>query len=66
MNLPVLFTAGRYDEATPQTVEYYQSLISGARLEIFEESAHMTMLDQPVEYVDIVRKFLRDVEDSSS
>ena len=64
LNLPVLFTTGRYDEATPQTVEYYQSLVPGARLEILEESAHMTMLDQPGEYVDVVRRFLRDVEDA--
>jgi proline iminopeptidase len=25
LNLPVLFTAGRYDEATPSSVEYYRS-----------------------------------------
>ena len=65
LNLPVLFTTGRYDEATPQTVEYYQSLVPGARFEILEESAHMTMLDQPAEYVEVVRRFLRGVEGAS-
>jgi proline iminopeptidase len=62
LHLPVLFTTGRYDEATPQTVEYYRSLVPGARLEILEQSAHMTMLDQSAEYVEIVRRFLHDVE----
>src|SRR5262249_60279007 len=55
LNLPVLFTAGRYDEATPSTTAYYQSLIPGAKLRIFENSAHVTMQDEPAAYVRAVR-----------
>ena len=62
LNLPVLLTAGRYDEATPSTTEYYRSLIPGAELKIFEESAHLTMQDEPDAYVQAIREFLRDVE----
>jgi len=62
LNLPVLFTAGRYDEATPSTVEYYRSLVPGARLQIFEHSAHLTMQDEPDAYVQTIREFLREVE----
>jgi proline iminopeptidase len=62
LNLPVLFTAGRYDEATPSTTAYYQSLIPGAKLKIFENSAHLTMQDEPDAYVQAVRDFLREVE----
>ena len=62
LNLPVLFTAGRYDEATPSTTAYYQSLIPGAKLRIFENSAHVTMQDEPEAYVRAVRDFLREVE----
>jgi proline iminopeptidase len=62
LNLPVLFTAGRYDEATPSTTAYYQSLIPGAKLKIFENSAHLTMQDQPDAYIQAVRDFLREVE----
>ncbi len=62
LTLPVLFTAGRYDEATPATVTYFQSLVPGAELAILEGSAHLTMQDEPEEYVSVVRAFLRRVE----
>jgi proline iminopeptidase len=62
ITIPTLFTTGRYDEARPETVKYYQSLIPGAALAIFENSAHLTMQDEPEENVWIVREFLRSVE----
>jgi proline iminopeptidase len=60
--LPTLFTTGRYDEARPATVAYYQGLVPGAELAILEQSAHLTMQDEPDESVRIVREFLRRVE----
>lgn len=62
LTLPVLFTAGRYDEATPATTEYYRGLVPGARLKILEKSAHLTMQDEPDVYVQVVREFLNEVE----
>lgn len=62
LRLPVLFTAGRYDEATPAATEHYRSLIPGARIRIFENSAHMTMLDEADAYVGAIREFLREVD----
>lgn len=62
LDLPVLFTAGRYDEATPESVSHYHSLVPGSKAVIFENSAHMTMLDEPEAYADAVRQFLNDVE----
>jgi proline iminopeptidase len=62
VNVPVLFTTGRYDEATPSTVEYYRSLVPGARLKIFEQSGHLTMHDEPETYVQAIREFFREVE----
>ena len=38
LSVPVLFTTGRYDEATPATVAYYQSKVPGAELAILEEA----------------------------
>jgi proline iminopeptidase len=61
LRLPVLLTAGRYDETTPDQAALYQSLIPNARLEIFEKSAHMTMLDEAERYVEVIRRFLREV-----
>jgi len=62
IDVPILFTTGRYDEATPETVEYYASLAPDARVEILENSAHFTMQDEPERSVEVVRAFLRQVE----
>lgn len=62
ISVPTLFTAGRYDEATPETTAEFRDMVPGARLEIFEESAHMTMLDEPERYNQVLREFLHEVE----
>lgn len=62
LRLPVLFTTGRHDEAPPGTVAYYQALVPNARLVILDESAHLTMQDEPARYAEVVRAFLHDVE----
>jgi proline iminopeptidase len=64
LKLPVLFTTGRYDEATPETVRHYQSLVPGAELRIFEDSAHTTMLDEPDAYAEAISIFLNRVDGS--
>jgi proline iminopeptidase len=62
ITVPVLFTAGRYDEATPETTQFYQSQIPNAELVIFEDSAHMAMLEETDRYIVTVRDFLHRVE----
>jgi proline iminopeptidase len=62
IDVPILFTCGRYDEATPATVEYYHGLAPNSRMVIFENSAHVTMQDEPERYVQVVREFLREVD----
>lgn len=64
LKLPVLFTTGRYDEATPETVQHFKSLVPGAKLVIFENSAHMTMLDEPEAYAEAIQSFLNSVDSS--
>lgn len=58
LKLPVLYTTGEYDEATPETVRWYQGLTPGASLEVFENASHLTMLEVPAEYVRVIREFL--------
>ena len=60
--LPVFFTAGRYDEATPESLQHFHSLVVDSRITIFENSAHMTMLDEPKAYADAVRQFLNEID----
>lgn len=43
-------------------LEPLKSLTPGADLQIFEESAHMTMLDEPEAYADAVGNFLNKVD----
>ena len=62
LRVPVLFTAGRFDEATPRTVQHFHSLVPGAKIQIFEKSAHLTMLDEPETYAKAIRAFLDSVD----
>lgn len=64
INIPTLFLAGRYDEATPETAEYYRGLVPGSELVVFESSSHMPQLEEPDSYLDVVREFLGRAERS--
>ena len=62
LRLPVLFTGGQHDDSTPAENAWYQSLVPGARLEIFENAGHLTTLDSPQRSAEVVRAFLQEVE----
>lgn len=62
IDLPTLLTCGRYDEATPEATALFQSLIPGSRMVVFEESAHLSHLEEADKYVVLVRDFLGSVE----
>ncbi len=57
---PVLFTCGRYDEATPETTQYYRDHLPGSELCIFEDASHEHHLEKPQEYLETVRAFFRN------
>jgi len=58
IELPSLFTCGRYDEATPNTTEYYASLVPGSEFYVFEDCSHMPGVENPQAYVGKMRDFL--------
>jgi proline iminopeptidase len=60
--MPVLFTVGRYDEATPSTLEFHSSLVRESSIAHFEASAHLTKIDEPEEYARQVAALLREVD----
>jgi len=62
INIPVLFTCGQYDEATPQTTAYYQNCLPGSEMIVFEEASHAHMLEKEAPYLAAVRSFLKRVE----
>lgn len=62
LTLPVLFLAGRHDEAAPETIADFHRRVAGAQMHVLENSAHSTYRTETAEYVRIVRAFLDDVE----
>jgi proline iminopeptidase len=62
ISLPVLWTCGRDDEARPETVAYYQSLVPGSELAVIENAGHLAHLEQPETYLAAVRNFLARVD----
>ncbi len=62
IDIPTLLTCGRYDEATPETTAWYQSLLPKSELAVFEQSAHMAHLEETERYLQTVRNFLEKVE----
>jgi len=56
---PVLVLAGRDDRVCPvEASERMAELLPRAELHVFEESAHMTFVEEPEAYLDVVRSFL--------
>ena len=58
ISVPTLLISGRFDEATPATVQPYFDEIPDVRWEILEQSSHMPFLEEPERYDEIVTGFL--------
>ena len=59
---PTLVTFGRHDEITPACSETLRDGIAGARMVVFEDSAHCAHLEEPELYAQVVEEFLREVD----
>lgn len=56
---PVLVLAGRHDRVCPVAAsELTASLLPSSELHVFEDSAHMTFVEQPEEYREVVADFV--------
>ena len=62
IDVPVLFLAGEFDEARPETVRGFQQRIEGARFEVIAGAAHATLSKQPEQYRAILENFLETAE----
>ncbi len=62
IDIPVLFTCGEYDEATPDTTRYYQQNLPDSRLHIFIDASHEHHIEKTDEYLKTVRKFLNSID----
>ena len=57
---PTLLISGRYDEATPATVQPFFDAIPDVRWELFEQSSHMPFVEEPDAYRALVALFLAE------
>jgi len=59
---PVLFIAGQFDEARPETMYSFQKLVPDSKVVIIENAGHKKAIDQPMLYTNALREFLNAVE----
>ena len=62
IEIPALFTCGRFDEATPEATEYYAGLVPDAEFHVFENSSHMPGVEEPEAYLEMVREWVNRQE----
>ena len=62
LTMPVLFTCGEYDEATPATTQFYRELTPDADMIVFAGASHQHHLEEPEQYLAAVRRFLAAAE----
>jgi L-proline amide hydrolase len=57
---PTLLASGRFDEATPATIQPFFDRIPDVRWEVFEQSSHMPFVEEPERYLSVVGTFLAE------
>jgi pimeloyl-ACP methyl ester carboxylesterase len=62
LDLPVLVTSGRFDEMTPTLIQPLVDGIRGAESVLFDNSAHLAMVEEPERFRDVIESFLTQVE----
>ncbi|ETI69616.1 proline iminopeptidase-family hydrolase [Neobacillus vireti] len=62
INCPTLFTCGRFDEATPETTQYYSSLTPDSKFHVFENSAHLQYIEEPEAFLQVIGSFLKPID----
>lgn len=62
LHVPVLWTCGRHDEATPESTGHFHSLTPNSQLAVFEESSHGAHLEEREQYLVVLRAFLRQAD----
>ena len=65
INLPTLYSCGRFDEAAPETVQWYSSQTPGSECHVYENSAHMPHWEETAGYLKVVSDFLHRAEEGT-
>lgn len=62
LKLPVLFIAGEFDEARPETMHRFQKMIKNSKVVILEKAGHRLQTDQPLKFPEAVGAFMNTVD----
>jgi proline iminopeptidase len=62
IKMPVLFTAGQFDEASPQTTKYYHRMLPSSETHMFKGASHLHHVEREEEYLKVVRNFFDRAE----
>jgi proline iminopeptidase len=62
IDVPVLFLAGEFDEARPETVREFQKQVPGSKLQVIKDAAHASLSRQPDAYRRVLEEFLDAVD----
>lgn len=62
ISCPTLFTCGGYDEATPESTEYFRSLVPNGKIHVFENSAHMAYFEEQDEFLRVAGNFFKTID----
>ena len=58
ISAPTLILSGKFDECTPATAKAYNAGIKGSRWELFEESSHLSYVEEAAKYQRVMNEFL--------
>jgi len=58
ISVPTLIMSGKYDECMPSTAQAYLNGIKGSRWELFEESSHLSYVEEAAKYQRVMNDFL--------
>lgn len=58
IDVPTLILSGKFDECTPATAKAYNAGIRGSRWELFEESSHLSYVEEAAKYQRVMNEFL--------
>lgn len=62
ITIPCLFITGEFDEARPETVRYLSKLVKNSEFGIIEGAGHGTMHDNREQNIQLIKKFIAQIE----
>jgi proline iminopeptidase len=62
IDVPTLFICGEHDDACPESTRFYHRLVPGSALKIVKDASHNPQLENPIDFLDIIRSFLAKID----